>query len=121
MVLEMADTSRSRPRGTIDNVLIRTGQLLFPADFVIIDMDQRQHNNLILGRPFLATSHAHIKVFEKQISLEAGGHGINFDLKDPFKLCPEPSKESSMDVSPKLQFCEKNNSNISGDENVDSK
>ena len=78
MILEMVDASRSKPRGTIDNILIRAGQFLFPADFVIIDMDQRQHNNLILGRPFLATSHAHIKVF----------HRINFDLKKPFYTLP---------------------------------
>ena len=62
-ILEMADTTRSRPKGTIDNVLIKVGKLLFLADFVIIDMDQHQLNNLILGRPFLETSHAHIKVF----------------------------------------------------------
>ena len=121
MILEMADTSKSRPRGTVENVLIRTGQLLFPADFVIIDMDHRQHNNLILGRPFLATSHAHIKVFEKQISLEAGGNRINFELKDPFKFQTESSSNPCTNPSPEMQFCGKNDSNLSGDKNVDSK
>lgn len=76
----MADTTRTRPKGTVDNVLLKVGKFLFPTDFVIIDMDQRQHNNLIFGRPFLSTSHVHIKVFEKQISLEVGGDRITFKI-----------------------------------------
>ena len=118
MILEMADTSRSRPRGTVENILVKTGQLLFPTDFVIIDMDNRRHNNLILGRPFLATSHAHIKVFEKQISLEAGGNRINFDLKN-LSFQGESSSNDCMNPSPGIQTCI--NSNPSGDKNVISK
>ena len=78
MILEMAYTTKSRPRGTIENVLVKVGKFLFPADFVIIDMDQRQHNNLILGRPFLETSHAHIKVLEKQISTRGNNRYFQF-------------------------------------------
>lgn len=80
MILEMVDTTKSRPRGTIDNVLVKVSKFLFPADFVIIDIDQCQGNNLILGRPFLVISHTHIKVLEKQIYVEAGGT-YKFQLK----------------------------------------
>ena len=61
----------------------------------------------------------HTLRFSKKISLEAGGNIINVNLKDPFKLCHGSSKEASMVVSLNLQFCGKNESNVSGEKNID--
>ena len=38
--LQMADRSYQHPRGVIENVLVKVDKFLFPADFVILDMEE---------------------------------------------------------------------------------
>lgn len=40
---------------------------------------------ILLGRPFLATTHAMIDVFNKKISLEIGNEKITYDLERSMK------------------------------------
>ncbi|PWA61243.1 hypothetical protein CTI12_AA373430 [Artemisia annua] len=84
-MVEMADMSRTTPKGTVDNILLRINKFIFPGDFLVIDMIDECNNNLILGRPFLATSHANIKVFEKEITLENGKEKITFNHNGSLK------------------------------------
>ncbi|XP_060211724.1 uncharacterized protein LOC132639282 [Lycium barbarum] len=55
MQLKMADRSIKRPVGVIDDVLVWVGDILLPADFVILDCGVDRDIIIILGRPFLAT------------------------------------------------------------------
>ena len=82
-MVEMADMSRTTPKGTVDKILLRVNRFVFSGDFLVIDMIDECNNNLILGRPFLATSHANIKVFEKEITLENGKERITSIIMDP--------------------------------------
>ncbi|PWA47879.1 hypothetical protein CTI12_AA489690 [Artemisia annua] len=84
-MVEMADTSRATPKGTVDNILLRVNKFIFPGEFLVIDMIDECNNNLILGRPFLATSHANIKVFEKEITLKNGKERITFNHNGSLK------------------------------------
>ncbi|PWA59154.1 hypothetical protein CTI12_AA393950 [Artemisia annua] len=79
------DMSRATPKVIVDNVLLRVNKFIFPGDFLIIDMIDEHNNNLILGRSFLATSHANIKVFEKEITLENGEDRITFNHNGSLK------------------------------------
>ena len=56
--LEMADRSYKHPWGGIENVIVKEGKFLFPADFVILDMEEDDKVPIIHGRPFLATGKA---------------------------------------------------------------
>ncbi|XP_059288757.1 uncharacterized protein LOC132042155 [Lycium ferocissimum] len=58
MRLQMADRSIKRPGGAVDNVPVRVGKFLLPADFVILDCDVDREIPIILGRPFLGTVRA---------------------------------------------------------------
>ncbi|PWA80180.1 hypothetical protein CTI12_AA198710 [Artemisia annua] len=78
-MVEMADMSRTTPKGTVDNILLRINKFIFHGDFLVIDMIDECNNNLILGWPFLATSYANIKVFEKEITLKNGKEKITFN------------------------------------------
>ncbi|XP_073120501.1 uncharacterized protein [Henckelia pumila] len=60
--LKLADRSVKYPRGVVENVLVKVDKLIFPVDFVVIDMDEDYVVPMILGRPFLATSRALIDV-----------------------------------------------------------
>ena len=51
--------------------------------------------------------------------MEAGKTRITFNLRVPLKPCLEPSNEISRVTTPNLQFCGKNDSNLSGKINVD--
>ncbi|XP_073014533.1 uncharacterized protein [Primulina eburnea] len=62
ITLQLADRSLTYPRGIVEDVLVKVDKFIFPADFVILDMEEDQDTPLIFGRPFLATGKALIDV-----------------------------------------------------------
>ncbi|GJW65570.1 reverse transcriptase domain-containing protein [Tanacetum coccineum] len=56
------------------NMLVEVGKFTFPADFVILEMEEDSKVPLILRRPFLHTADAVIRVKQKQLNL-----GEDFD------------------------------------------
>nr|GEX76361.1 reverse transcriptase domain-containing protein [Tanacetum cinerariifolium] len=69
MVLELADRPISKPRDVAKNIFVKVGKFYFLADFVVLDFIVDPYVPLILGRPFLSTSHALIDVYEGEIIL----------------------------------------------------
>nr|GEU35275.1 hypothetical protein [Tanacetum cinerariifolium] len=80
---ELADRTRKHPKGIAENVLVRIGKFIFPVDFIILDMPENVKVPLILGRPFLSTSHAKIGVFKRKIALEVWDEKIIFKSVKP--------------------------------------
>nr|GFC37720.1 reverse transcriptase domain-containing protein [Tanacetum cinerariifolium] len=66
MVLELADRTISKPTGVAENVFVKVDKFYFPANFIILDFVVDPRVPLILGRPFLSTSHALIDVYEEE-------------------------------------------------------
>ncbi|MCI09287.1 hypothetical protein A2U01_0030371, partial [Trifolium medium] len=62
MQLSLADRSITYPYGILQDVLVRVAEFVFPANFVILDMEENAKVPLLLGRPFLATRRALIDV-----------------------------------------------------------
>nr|XP_008349476.2 uncharacterized protein LOC103412721 [Malus domestica] len=60
--LQMADRSIAYPEGIIEDVLVKVDKLIFPADFLVLDMEEDYETQLILGRPFLITARTLIDV-----------------------------------------------------------
>ncbi|XP_062100466.1 uncharacterized protein LOC133806372 [Humulus lupulus] len=60
--LEMEDRSVNHPLGVIEDILVKVGKFIFPANFTILDMEEDENIPIILGRPFLATGRALIDV-----------------------------------------------------------
>ncbi|MCI85811.1 hypothetical protein A2U01_0107090, partial [Trifolium medium] len=58
MEIVLADQSVLRPSGIVEDVLVKVKDLVFPVDFVIIDMEEDADVPIILGRTFLATIRA---------------------------------------------------------------
>ncbi|GKA97595.1 DNA-directed DNA polymerase, partial [Tanacetum coccineum] len=86
MCIELANKSTQYPRGIAENVIIKINKFIFPVDFVVLDMKEDHKITIILGRPFLATAHAMIDVFNKKISFEVGNETITFDIKKSMKF-----------------------------------
>nr|GEW75460.1 reverse transcriptase domain-containing protein [Tanacetum cinerariifolium] len=69
IVLELADRTISQPTGVAENVFVKVRKLYFPVDFIVLDFIADPRVPLILGRPFLSTTHAIIDVHEREIIL----------------------------------------------------
>ncbi|GJU97037.1 RNA-directed DNA polymerase, eukaryota, reverse transcriptase zinc-binding domain protein [Tanacetum coccineum] len=80
MEVEMADMTKKAPLGILENILVKINNFLFHFDFVVIDMLEGLNETMLLGRPFLATIHAQIDVFRKEISLGIGEEKVKFDM-----------------------------------------
>ncbi|GKB45536.1 reverse transcriptase domain-containing protein [Tanacetum coccineum] len=80
MLVEMADTTKRALIGIVENVLVKTDKFLFPSDFIVMDMLKTRNETMILWRPFLATIHAEIYIFNKEISLGIRDDMVTFDM-----------------------------------------
>ncbi|GKC14996.1 hypothetical protein Tco_1011778 [Tanacetum coccineum] len=88
MCIELADKSTQIPRGIAENVIVKIDRFVFPVDFVVLDMKEDHKIPIILGRPFLATAHAMIDVFNKKISFKVGDETITFDIEKSMRFPP---------------------------------
>ncbi|XP_039123411.1 uncharacterized protein LOC120260031 [Dioscorea cayenensis subsp. rotundata] len=85
MTLQLADRSVRRPRGVVEDVLVRVNKLIIPVDFVILDVGDDVEVPLILGRPFLNTLGALIDVQEGKMTLRVGDEQVVFTLPEGMK------------------------------------
>ncbi|GJV31744.1 reverse transcriptase domain-containing protein [Tanacetum coccineum] len=67
------------------NMLVEVGKFTFPADFVILEMEEDSKVPLILGRPFLHTADAVILVKQKQLNLGIGTEQMIFNIDSAMK------------------------------------
>ena len=62
VTLQLANRSLKHPRGVIEDVLVNVDKFIFPADIIVLGMEEDKEIPIILGRPFLATDMAMIDV-----------------------------------------------------------
>ncbi|GKA34841.1 phospholipase-like protein [Tanacetum coccineum] len=82
MLVEMVDMARKAPLGIVENILVKINKFPFPSDFVIIDMLGEPSEIMILGKPFLATIHAQIDVFNRENLLGIVEDRVLFDMDE---------------------------------------
>ncbi|GJR75826.1 reverse transcriptase domain-containing protein [Tanacetum coccineum] len=85
MSVRLADRSFQYPVGIAENILVEVGKLTFPADFVIIEMEEDSKVPVILGRPFLHTADVVIRVKQKQLNLGVGTKQMIFHINSAMK------------------------------------
>ncbi|GJU26312.1 DNA/RNA polymerases superfamily protein [Tanacetum coccineum] len=78
LIIELAYRTVKRPKGLAKNVLVGIDKFVFLVDFIILDMPEDSKTSLILGRPFLSTTHAKIDVFNRKFVLRVGNDKIVF-------------------------------------------
>ncbi|GJW13269.1 reverse transcriptase domain-containing protein [Tanacetum coccineum] len=83
--ISLADTSFQYPVGIDENMLVEVGKFTFLADFIILEMEQDSKVPLILGRPFLHTADAVIRVKQKQLNLGVGTERMIFNIDSAMK------------------------------------
>ncbi|GKB92926.1 reverse transcriptase domain-containing protein [Tanacetum coccineum] len=70
--------SSTQPNPKAENMLVEVGEFTFLVDFVILEMEEDSKVHLILGRPFLHTADAVIRVKQKQLNLGVGIERMTF-------------------------------------------
>ncbi|GJW60310.1 reverse transcriptase domain-containing protein [Tanacetum coccineum] len=85
MSVILADRSFQYPVGIAENMLIEVGKFTFPTDFVFLEMEEDSKVPLILGRPFLHTADAVIRVKQKQLNLRVRTERMIFNIDSAMK------------------------------------
>ncbi|GJR57773.1 reverse transcriptase domain-containing protein [Tanacetum coccineum] len=83
--VRLADRSFQYPVKIAENMLVEVGRFTFPADFVILEMEEDRKVPLILGRPFLHIADAIIRVKQKQLNLGVGTERMIFNIDSVMK------------------------------------
>ncbi|XP_028220224.1 uncharacterized protein LOC114401837 [Glycine soja] len=65
MTLQLAYCSIRKPYGVIEDVLVKVKHLIFPADFVVMDIEEDSISPLILGFPFMSTASCMVDMGKK--------------------------------------------------------
>ncbi|GJY63012.1 reverse transcriptase domain-containing protein [Tanacetum coccineum] len=73
------------PIGIAENMLVEVGKFTFPVDFIILEMEEDNKVPLILGRHFLHTADAVIRVKQKQLKLGVGSEQMVFSIDSAMK------------------------------------
>ncbi|XP_073138426.1 uncharacterized protein [Henckelia pumila] len=103
IVVQMTDKSSIFPRGVIEDVFVKVGNLIFPADFYVLDMKNNDLNSpTLLGRPFLKTSKSIIDVDNGTLTMELDGEIVKFNIFDTLKIPSCDSVVNNIDVNDHL-------------------
>ncbi|GJY80853.1 reverse transcriptase domain-containing protein [Tanacetum coccineum] len=69
MSIRLVNHTYQYPIGVAENMLVQVRKFVFPVDFVILQMEEDDRVPLILGRPYLHTTDAIIRVKNKELNL----------------------------------------------------
>ncbi|XP_019465334.1 PREDICTED: uncharacterized protein LOC109363524 [Lupinus angustifolius] len=79
MTLQLADRSIKYPYAVVEDVLVKVYGLVFPMNFVIMDIDEDKEIPLILGRPFMKTARVIIDVDDEKLKVRVEDQEVNFN------------------------------------------
>ncbi|XP_068666539.1 uncharacterized protein [Aristolochia californica] len=85
--------------GVVEDVLAQVNDLIFPADFYVLDMENGdQTAPIFLGRTFLKTSKTKIDVHSGTLTIEFDGEIVKFNIYDAMKYPGDNNHVYSIDV-----------------------
>ncbi|XP_057785073.1 uncharacterized protein LOC131002629 [Salvia miltiorrhiza] len=90
VVIQLADRSNAYPEGVVEDVLIKVGDLIFPADFYVLDTGPKAGENaILLGRPFMMTAGTKIDMKTGVLTCEFDGVQEEFNMYETVKMKQE--------------------------------
>ena len=61
-------------------MLVKVDKFIFPADFIVLDMEENKEIPIVLGRPFLAIGRAMIDVRKGELKLRVQDDEVRFSV-----------------------------------------
>ncbi|CAN6712718.1 unnamed protein product [Malus baccata var. baccata] len=105
VIIQLADRSNAYPKGVLEDVLVQVDNLIFPADFYVLEMEDSPNVTslpILLGRPFMKTARTKIDVFKGTLTMEFDGEIINFNISKAMKFPKDDHSCFSIDVLDEL-------------------
>ncbi|KAL7597527.1 hypothetical protein Lser_V15G21750 [Lactuca serriola] len=85
MAIHLANKTVTFPRGICEDLLVKVDKFVFPADFIILDMEADPQVPIILGRPFLNTASSIVDMRDSKLTLRVGEDSITFGVDQAMK------------------------------------
>ncbi|CAN6566344.1 unnamed protein product [Malus baccata var. baccata] len=105
VIIQLADRSNAYPKGVLEDVLVQVDNLIFPADFYVLEMEDSPNVTplpILLGRPFMKTTRTKIDVFKGMLTMEFDGEIINFNISEAMKFPKDDHSCFSINVLDEL-------------------
>ncbi|RDY01778.1 Retrovirus-related Pol polyprotein, partial [Mucuna pruriens] len=105
MTIQLANRSVVQPLGVLEDVLVRVNEMIFPADFYVLDMEDDtlgKGSTLILGRLFLMTARTKINVHVRMFLMEFGDTLVQFNIFEAVKHLTEDHSHVGIDLIDEL-------------------
>ncbi|RDX78149.1 hypothetical protein CR513_41603, partial [Mucuna pruriens] len=105
MTIQLANRSIVQPLGILEDVIVQVNELIFPADFYVIDMEDetsKKEATLILGRPFLMIARTKIDMHVRTLSIEFNDTLVQFNIFEAMKHLTEDHSLFGIDVIEEL-------------------
>ncbi|XP_075103775.1 uncharacterized protein LOC142178341 [Nicotiana tabacum] len=96
--LQFADQSTKKPKGIIENMLVRVDKFVFPVDFILLEMKECPDEPIILGRPFLSTGRAIIDVHQGQLILRVDKERVIFYMQKILRFSGDETSSSCFSI-----------------------
>jgi hypothetical protein len=111
VTLQLADRSVRKPRGVVEDVLVKVENFYYPVDFIILDIEPTLHPSanipIILGRPFLATANALINCRNGRMKITFGSMTAELNIfnVNPQQLVDEECEYVNLiEAAPQEEF-----------------
>ena len=93
VAISLANKSNVLPLGKIEDVIVKVGDLSFPTDFYVLEMDTNDESiPIILGRPFMKSARMIIDVHMGSVSVQSGKEKLTYQVfKHTIPSIPIPS------------------------------
>ena len=101
VIIQLADRSNAYPKGLLEDVLVQVNNLIFPADFYVLEMEDAPSSMatpLLLGRPFMRTARTKIDVYEGTLTMEFDGDVISFNIFEAMRYPSDLHSCFSIDI-----------------------
>ncbi|XP_022873962.1 uncharacterized protein LOC111392801 [Olea europaea var. sylvestris] len=101
IIIQVADRSNAFPKGVLDDVLVQVNQLIFLADFYVLDMQDKPISlspPLLLGRPFMIAACTKIDVHDSTLTMEFDGEIIRFNIFEAMRYPSDDHACFSIDI-----------------------
>lgn len=85
MVIHFANKTMTFPIGICEDLLVKVDQFVFPANFIVLDMEEDEQVPIILGRPFLSTARALVDIKESNLTLRVREEAVTFGVNRAIK------------------------------------
>ncbi|XP_062075055.1 uncharacterized protein LOC133779070 [Humulus lupulus] len=101
VIIQLTHRSNAYPRGVIEEVLVQVNELVFPADFYVLNMEDESipcSTLIFLGRPFMKTARTKIDVHDGTLTMEFDGEIIRFNIFEAIRYPSDVHAVYSLDV-----------------------